>query len=49
MLEHETYLHRHDDGKLNLPVAQKKISLLEDKLVEAERNFEVKNVELKVL
>ena len=49
MLEHETYLRRHDDGQLNLPVAHKKINLLEGKLADAEREVEVKRVELNVL
>ena len=34
---------------MNLPIANKRLNLLEDKLVFAEREVEVRNVELKVL
>ena len=47
--DYEAFRVRIDDQRGSLPIAQKEITLLKDKVREAEREVSVKTVELKVL
>ena len=49
LLEHEAYKRRVEEGTQASPTSQRRINLLEDKLQEANREIEMKAVELNVL
>ena len=47
--DYDNYRLRIEEQRRSLPVAQKEIALYQDKLREAEREIQVKDVEIKVL
>lgn len=49
LFDYESYRRGIEESKLSLPVAQREINLLNDKLKDSERDVDMKNVEIKVL
>ena len=49
LFDYESYRRGIEESKLSLPVAQREINLLQDKLKDSERDGDMKNVEIKVL